>query len=184
MMPEEYFVTDLTRQRALKWMVFGGVVAAAVLAAAYPFNVRARQKTTILEPLRANVASMELWGERVAPVTERLRVASTHQEAANELLHQPFWNGFLSDVAAATGGELRITQLDTAKHLMGKDDLETEVYLVTISGMAPSNFEVIGFMRRLSSSEHLQSLELEVSRAQRTKDEGPGIEFIIQGIAQ
>ena len=184
MMPEEYFVRDLTRRRVLRWVAFAVVVTAMIFALSYPMNARARRREAILGPLRENVASMEQWGERVALVTERLRVASGQQQAVDELLNEPFWNGFLSEVAAATGGELWITQLDTTSYLMDDGELETQVPLVTISGMAPSNFEVIRFLRRLSDSKHLQSVELQVSRAARTEEEDFKIEFTIQGIAR
>jgi hypothetical protein len=186
MLPEEYFVADLRRQRILRWAVFGGVVLAGVLAAAYPVSMRAREKENVLVPLRASVANQENLIRQSAPgVIEAMRGASTRQLAARELLKQPYWNEFLSDVATAAGDEIKLTELEIDKHVMGDDEARTEVYVVNISGEAPSGGALSGFMRRLSGSDHVHSLEFEVSSEDDTTNgSSKAVSFSIQGIVE
>lgn len=187
MMPDEYFATVIVRKRIAAWVAIAVLAVVGSMALSYPATVRAKHKLSVLEPLRQNVASMEKWGERIPSVTTSLRAARTQQQAVSELLNEPFWNGLLADMAAATNGELCITQLDITKHVIdaGGKNKKTEIPVVTISGMAPGNAEVIQFMQRLSGSEHLKSLELEASRASsKGREEGLTLEFTIQGVAQ
>ncbi|MFC1736052.1 PilN domain-containing protein [Candidatus Hydrogenedentota bacterium] len=184
MIPEEHFESRLIRQRFMKWLALSITVSAAVLPLGLLTRMNAAKLERSVTPLRESVVSMQGWAGKVAPLADKLQTALGQQSAVKGLLNEPNWCGLFSDVSRAVDKELWLTDLNVRKETRSKEDSgdeNREVMLINMSGIAPSNFEVLEFMRRLSESNHLGRLDLKISKMPRFSEDNPSVEFEVRG---
>jgi len=203
LLPEEYSFNRIVRMRVVLWFLIILCSGLLTLLLGEYLNTKAQALEDSIVPLREQVASLQGWGERVVPLATQLGVALERRVVVNELLAEPSWSELLSDVAGATGGRLWLTEFEIKKEtttteqeqeafqevvgeLFGTQPTEIEhvTTVIVIKGVAPSNFDVIFFITRLSKSSFLSELRLEVSRMPSLTEDYAAVEFEIRGVVQ
>lgn len=184
LIPEAYAVGYLVRRRALQWAVVAAVAVVIVIGVSLVIRKNAADLERGMVGLRQDVAMMEGWEQNLKELAANLSETLERQETAKSLMGEPYWCGALCDIARATGGTLWLTDLSVTQHTMAPDETGEEAGIVTrviISGIAPSNVEVIRFLRALEESEHLLELELQESTMPGAEGGEVSVEFRVQG---
>jgi hypothetical protein len=195
LIPREVRAEQTVHKRILGWIAVGVAVVVAVLLVASSLWVRLGKLDAQVRPLRERVAAMEGWDQKMAPLADRLQSARQRQKIVGRLLKEPFWSGLLSDLSVAAGEKLLLGQVTITKELVNKepvankepdakDKLQSEIYKVLISGIAPSNGELMSFMTQLGSSKNIKSISLEQSRVSQEKEKQGMVTFEIHGVAE
>lgn len=192
LIPEAYAVGYLVRQRAVRWAVVAAVTVVIVIGVSLGIRRHAANLNKEMAGLRQKVAMMAGWPQNLRDLVGELSGTLERQETVKLLLGEPYWCGVLCDIGAATGGVLWLTDLSVRRELItsdeaggrGDDDIVSEtVAHVAISGVAPSNVEVIRFLRALEESEFLFDLELQESTMPGALGGEVSVEFRVRGKA-
>ena len=187
LLPPRHFTGQLIKQRAIMWLFVAGASVVAVGGVSLWIHWKASELESKIVPLRQNVAASSMLGELVAPLATKLEAALGSQAVVKKLLDEPFWNGVLSDIGSATEGKLYITRFDIWREdelIDAESDQKREVAKLRLSGEAPSNFEVVEFMRNLALSHHLAELDLVSSDMSDISDRRRMGQFEIVGVAR
>ena len=184
LLPSEVFAARQTREKLATWALVAVAASGVAVIVAWALSTRNAELEYDVATLRATVAASRGWDEQIAPLAQELHIALERQTVADALLGDPAWCAVLSDIAASSGGELRLTDLMITKDLRKTGDASQTVATVSMTGVAASNAEVIGFMHRLAGSAHLAKLELERANMQQSEGGPTTVEFQIRGVAK
>lgn len=175
LIPIESVAAVRAQHRALYWAAACGFTILGILAGHLLLKSRTQRMEDEIKLLRSQVASMTHWEQEIAPLVESLRTASAQWQAAEQLIDQPEWPGLLGELANAAGEHILIAEFIAAR--VDAPAGAKAITDVTVSGLAISNAELVGFMERLSNAPNLKGLGLDMSRQVKDAAEGGLIEF-------
>ncbi len=183
LMPEEYQTARAATKRLYTRLCAGIVVLIVLLLLAASLHEKARLLQAKVIPLRDRVASMRVWEAQLPAARQRLEYALKQQSTTNMLCHEPFWSGLLSDLAMASGKNVRVTQLSVTRDAsdIDADGKGIDQFNMFIAGEAASRSDFIEFMSRLGASEHVREIALEVSRNVESELNYGMMEFSLRG---
>jgi len=184
LLPSEIVAARKTRKKLVTWAIVVVAASGAAVIVAWAPSTRTAELEYDVATLRATVAAMRGWDEEIAPLAQELDIALERQTVADTLLGDPAWCAVLRDIAVGAGGELRLTNLMITKELQKTGNASQTVATVSMTGVAASNAEVIGFMQRMAGSTHLARLELERANMQQSEGGPPTVQFQIRGVAK
>lgn len=191
LIPEDTRRERAVFRRTVCWVAIAAAVAVAVSSVGTSMWIRTGKLDAQLEPLRTRVAAMEGWEQKVTPLMDKLKSAQQRNAAVGRLLDEPFWSGLLSDIAGASGENVLLGQITISKEIVNeKGKPSQELVHLAMSGVAPSNPELLGLLSKLESSKNIKSVSLERSAvkpqepsADATESSGP-VSFDVRGVVQ
>lgn len=186
LLPESYLLRQMIRARSKQWAIVAAVAVLVTLVVALSVYVPASSLQMSLVPLRQKVASAEGWEATLAGLAVEVRSALERRRVVDALVHEPHWCGLLSDVASATSRRLWLTGFDVSTESVESEDEALPGgtrTVISISGKASSNDDVIRFVRILSRSDHIEDVELSESKMPGVTGGEVQVQFRIQGTA-
>ena len=164
LIPEDTRRRRAVFRRILYWLAITAIVSAGSLGVGVSKWVRAGEFEAQLQPLRERVAAMEGWDQKIAPLAEQLKTAQERHRIVGRLIEEPFWSGLLSDVADASGEGVLLGQVSISREITAeKDKPSQEVTRLAMSGVAPSNADLLNLLSKLEASKSVKSVSLERS---------------------
>ena len=177
LLPDNHRVTQAVWKHSVVWVVVGAITVFAVVLITFALWFRIARLEETVAPLRERVGSMRMWENRVGPLTRSLQAAYEKKQVVSDLLVKPFCSELLGDLARATSDQVWLTQVDITPQPPTEEKQKREAFAMSISGTSTSDLELIRFMTTLAQSEHVSGLDLEMSRASKSREGVAVVEF-------
>lgn len=185
LLPASYRSRSFIRRRARRWTLLGVCGLAAVFLTAAVLNSRTLEIKRETHEMRASLERFSADDARLAAVSDDLREVMERHATMVAIRREPSWPGFFHDLATASGEDIWLTQVLVQRQTIGSDDSATAQrrYIGSIAGIAPNNETVIALMRQLSSSPHLEHLELNHSHSLTLERGAAEVSFSLEFVA-
>lgn len=180
LLPQEYRERWRTRNRIVIWLLLAVFMTGLMTLGGASIYWRQVGARAAIADLRARVVDMRPWAMKANAAISELEELQRAREMVKVTRSPVQWEHFLADLSHAVSDDIRLAdlRLSVAPADLSREDVAG---VVSLSGVASNDLEVLRLIRALEASPTVLELELEMSAIALGQQDLPYNLFAISG---